>query len=249
MSDDGRNLSARTVLAGEFSEVAWIDGPRRGPAANRNTGAAAADGDVIIFLDDDCLPQPGLLVAYAQAFEATSLCAAEGRILADRPATRMDQVSPINENGGCFWSCNIALRRDFFEKTGGFDERFPAAAMEDVEFRERIRKMGTPIEFVSDALVLHPYRVMKGWKSLKQSAEAHAIYILFPECHLPLPSYSRATIEVLRNIIRNYLPKLVAHRGRGFLLKTLSLIHPFWCVRLMKNALRNGRRFGPLNHE
>ena len=51
----------------EFPMVRWNEGPRRGPAANRNFGARVADGEWLIFLDDDCNPRPGFLAAYLKA--------------------------------------------------------------------------------------------------------------------------------------------------------------------------------------
>ncbi len=245
VTDDARGDQAvETTLSQQFPHVRWTSGPGRGPAANRNHGASLATGELLVFLDDDCLPQPGLLAAYAKAFATDSLIAAEGRISADQPSTRMDHVAPINEHGGFFWSCNIALRRDFFSEVGGFDERFPRPAMEDVELRERIRSMGVTIKFISEALVLHPYRITTAWISLQRSAEAHAIYITLPHCHLPSPSYRRACKDTLRIIIRRYIPKLIAFRGRGWWRATLYLFGPIWNVHQMKKALRRQSREG-----
>src|SRR5690606_21029723 len=59
VSDDSRKQLATEILHHAFPAVKWIEGPKRGPAANRNAGAKVANGEVIVFLDDDCLPQPG----------------------------------------------------------------------------------------------------------------------------------------------------------------------------------------------
>lgn len=238
VSDDGRTMSARAELSAEFPDVVWVEGPRRGPAANRNTGAAAARGEVLVFLDDDCLPQPGLLSAYAAAFSDPTLNAAEGRIRSDRPHQRMDEEAPINETGGVFWSCNIAMRRDFFLQIGGFDERFPAAAMEDIELRERILRLGNKIPFFPEALVIHPLRLIRGWGFLRKRAEAHGIYILIPGCHLPPPSYRWAVWHTLRLFRRRFIPRFKELGGRGAWVSCRSLTLPIWSTWCMKKALR-----------
>jgi GT2 family glycosyltransferase len=242
VSDDGRKPCAKTVLANDFPHVRWIEGPQRGPAANRNAGAAAAQGEVIVFLDDDCLPQRDLLAAYARGFENPAIVAAEGRIRADREKRRMDEEAPVNEYGGCFWSCNIAIRRRFFQAIKGFDERFPCAAMEDVELRERIIRLSGPILFLPDALVIHPLRPLPRWSQYVYRIEAHAIYILIPGCHLPPPSYRGAAWNTLRILIRRFIPEFLKLRGRGSLKASRMLILPLLTTWQMKRSLRLGRK-------
>jgi glycosyltransferase involved in cell wall biosynthesis len=245
VSDDGTRTRAQSMLGADFPLVRWIAGPRRGPAANRNAGAARASGEVIIFLDDDCLPTPGLLSAYANAFTNPALLAAEGRIRADRAQIRMDEEAPVNEHGDCFWSCNIALRREFFLTIGGFDERFPSAAMEDVELRERIKRFGTTIPFLPDALVIHPLRRTGGWKELHMRARGHGIYAIIPGCHLPPPSYLSAIWGTLRVLRRRFLPGFIELRGRGALRASVGILLPFLSTYEMKKALRAARSQNP----
>ncbi len=242
VSDDGHYLSAQDALGMDFPGVCWVKGPQRGPAANRNAGAATAHGEVIIFLDDDCLPQPELLAAYATAFTDSHLLAAEGRIIPDRPPLRMDEEAPTNEKGGLFWSCNIAIRIDFFNRIGGFEEKFTTANMEDVELRERINRSGATITFLPNALVIHPLRRMKGWSSIRNEAKAHGVYILLPTCHLPSPSWRRSIWDTLRIIYRRFLPQLWTMRGRGWTRAGVQIFQILWCTWEMKKAQRNNQR-------
>jgi GT2 family glycosyltransferase len=67
------------------------------------------------------------------------------------------------------------VRRQLFCELGGFDESFPFAAMEDVDFRERLRDRGEHFEFVPDATVDHPPRYVAGVKELVRQHKS-AIY-------------------------------------------------------------------------
>ena len=102
VADDGSDAAACTLVASRHG-ARRIAGPRRGPAANRNAGAREARGEALVFLDDDCLPDRGVLAAYATFFaQSEEHRFAEGRILPDRARRRMDEEAPLNETGGCF---------------------------------------------------------------------------------------------------------------------------------------------------
>jgi GT2 family glycosyltransferase len=137
--------------------VRWVPGPRRGPGANRNSGARHARGEWLAFTDDDCLPEPQWLEAFVGALRpGTELY--EGRTTCRAGIRRPLDHSPVNENGGYLWSCNMLVGRACYEKLGGFDEAFPHAHMEDVDFRERALGAGYEFPFVRDAVVDHPPR-------------------------------------------------------------------------------------------
>lgn len=63
VTDDSPDDASHNIIDRDFPQVRWIQGPRRGPAANRNHGATKASGEWLLFLDDDCEPQPGWLKA------------------------------------------------------------------------------------------------------------------------------------------------------------------------------------------
>lgn len=157
VSDDARSEALASVLAERFPWARWTAGPGAGPAANRNHGARQARGRWLVFTDDDCIPAPGWLAAYARAF-AGGKKAFEGRVVSDPgPRSAWDEA-PVNPHGGCFWTCNVAVERAAFEACGGFDENYPYAAMEDVDLRTALERRGYAIAFLEDALVNHPAR-------------------------------------------------------------------------------------------
>ncbi|MEV8474132.1 glycosyltransferase [Streptomyces sp. NPDC051173] len=65
--DAGDHLSAVTREMGGPLPLRVVRGPRRGRAAARNAGAAAALAPRLVFLDDDVLVGPGFLAAHAGA--------------------------------------------------------------------------------------------------------------------------------------------------------------------------------------
>src|SRR5215216_2945474 len=65
--DDGVTSSAETLIKSDFPWARWLQGPRQGPAANRNCGASEASGDWFVFTDDDCLPSPQWLERFSEA--------------------------------------------------------------------------------------------------------------------------------------------------------------------------------------
>jgi len=158
VTDDGRGDSARGMVEAEFPWVRWTEGPGLGPAANRNHGAKLANGEWLVFVDDDCLPDAGWLGGFAEAMQIGNVGLLEGRtICPDRTEHPLEEVVE-NPRGGNFWSCNLAVRRADFERLGGFDEDFREPAQEDAEFAHRARARGVAAGFVEGALVAHPAR-------------------------------------------------------------------------------------------
>ena len=163
VSDDSADDTTRLLVEREFPCVHWVRGPRRGPAANRNHGARAASGEWIAFIDDDCEPQPGWLAAMARATANADVV--EGRTLAPGATDSPFEEHVENLHGGTLWSCNLAVRREAFERLGGFDEEFLEAGGEDMEFAWRVAHRGLRVSFASDALAHHPPRRI-GWRGL-----------------------------------------------------------------------------------
>lgn len=162
VSDDSKDRSAEYFCYNKFPWVRYVHGPMRGPAANRNNGARLAKGDWLVFTDDDCLPNTGWLKAYVGAIKLYPGCHAfEGAIVPDNwDLLKKDMAEcPVNTAGGCFWSANIMVQKDFFWQVGGFDEQFLIAAQEDQDLKDRIKNL-TEIIFISNSLIVHPVRII-----------------------------------------------------------------------------------------
>ena len=158
VSDDSVGDATRQLVEDRFPWARWVAGPRRGPAANRNRGASEARGTWLVFTDDDCLPSRQWMSALWRAAQEGSAHALEGKVISDPAPSNPWDEAPLNLEGGLFWSCNVAVRRDVFLAIGGFDENYRHAAMEDVDLRTTLQAAGRRILFVADAIVNHPSR-------------------------------------------------------------------------------------------
>ena len=178
VTDDARSPATRALLADRFPSVRYTEGPSRGPSANRNHGAAQAKGSWIVFTDDDTLPSREWLAAYARALEAQPDAEAlEGRTTCSAGFGTPMHYAPVNERGGLFWSCNIAVRADRFHSLGGFDEGFTVAHMEDQDLRERLRGAGVTIHWVPTAVVDHAPRRQPSGRALGLQRVAEVRYL------------------------------------------------------------------------
>ena len=165
VTDDGSHSTAEQLVREQYPWACWVEGPRRGPAANRNHGAANAQNEWLVFTDDDCLPSGIWLLSYTEAV-TNSASVYEGKTVCTAGVTSPIYQSPINLTGGCLWSCNFMIRSSLFREVDGFDTEFAMPAMEDIDLHERLSKRGEQGVFVETAVVDHPPRpIHSGWKS------------------------------------------------------------------------------------
>ncbi|HZL17411.1 MAG TPA: glycosyltransferase [Polyangia bacterium] len=175
VTDDGTTEATHTLIESRFAFARWTRGPQRGPAANRNHGASLATGEFVVFLDDDVDPSPKLLAAYRAAIQP-GVNVYEGRTTCRAGLRSPLEDSPVNEDGGRLWSCNLMLRRNLLNSVGGFDEAFPYPHLEDVAFRESLTALREQIVFVPDAVVDHPPRRQQSAKVLASHHESSFLY-------------------------------------------------------------------------
>jgi GT2 family glycosyltransferase len=226
VTDDGSQTTAEEMLRERYPWAKWVAGPRKGPAANRNNGAKYAQGEWLVFTDDDCLPDPQWLEAYVNAIAADSSCLVfEGRTYVDRPRSTLAETSPVNESGGYLWSCNFAIQKQLFESLAGFDERFPYADMEDVELRLRLLAIGHRFSFLKLASVCHPWRYKGGWTKFKQHRESTLLYLsIHPKeaTHINSIYYLR---YVYRLLVWETLAGITKYKMRGLKSHLIEIIY------------------------
>ncbi len=159
--------------------VVYLTEQKSGKSHALNTAITHARGNLLVFTDDDVLPSPGWLAAYAHAFSATDVDYAAGRIqpMWEAPPPRWltpalhgvlavqdggeqrltltgmhDQVMPIG--------ANMAVRRVVLDRIGGWNPQLgklknSLRTGEDHEFALKLVAAGFKGVYEPDASVLH----------------------------------------------------------------------------------------------
>lgn len=144
--------------------------PRPGSYAARNTGIAAARGEIIAFTDADCLPAPDWLEAGVRRLVAEPGCglvAGEIEVFCqDRERPTAAELYELHcggfpqrrfvEQDGFGATANLFATRAAIEAVGGFDATLLSAG--DVDFGERVRGAGHRLVYEPRAVVRHPAR-------------------------------------------------------------------------------------------
>jgi GT2 family glycosyltransferase len=164
----------------------YVVAPLRGVSRARNRGAAACGDavDVIAYLDDDALPEPGWLTGLAAEFADPAVMGVAGDV---RPASLATEAEWLFERvtrtpgramrrafdptttgwfratafGEIGIGANMAFRRMAFERWPGFDERMgygaPIGGGEEHDAFFRLIQAGHRVVYTPRAVVLHPH--------------------------------------------------------------------------------------------
>ena len=167
--DDGSSDGTRE-LARSFDLKLLSTGGRRGPAYARNLGAAAASGEILVFIDSDVCVHHDTLTRIVQAFEEDPKLDAILGSYDDLPAAP-EFVSKYRNLMHCyvhrharrktatFWSGCGAIRRSVFEQMAGFDESYTRPSVEDIELGSRLAAASKHVVLDPDLMVKH----LKRW--------------------------------------------------------------------------------------
>ena len=240
VTDDGDFEATDAWLRTTYPWARHVRGPQRGPAANRNAGARAALGAWLVFADDDIVPAPDWLAAYAAAAHRGDVL--EGQTTCNAGLVSPRFHAPENRTGGALWSCNFAVRRTTFIAVAGFDEGFAYPHMEDADLRERLRAAGHALTWVPEAQVDHPPRRLPSGARMGAFREAEVRYLY--KHGAPRPVRWR----LIRNITLSRLVN-VRRRAKGLdsLLALWALAGEVWHVLLHGAAWEraSAREFPP----
>jgi GT2 family glycosyltransferase len=165
--DNGSKALPHAVLA-RHPGVRLLSEPTPGPGPARNTGVAAAQGDVLLFIDADCRAAPGWLEAAIAAVSAGGTRAVVGgdvRVPFVDPArpTAIEAFEAVFgyrqqmyiERKGFSATCNMAMHRAVFDAVGPFSA---IGLAEDLDWGRRAVAAGFAIAYVPAMRVHHPAR-------------------------------------------------------------------------------------------
>ena len=167
VADDGSEEDISAVVAAATGlDVHYHrrERDRFGAGQARNLAAAAAEGDVLAFLDSDCLVGQDFISGHASwhtSGKETVLIGGRSRAvmgskddLADyrkRLRRRTAGLQNGNEIFRSFVTANVSLPLELFREVGGFDERFHRWGGEDTELGWRLWNAG--VVFLDDESV------------------------------------------------------------------------------------------------
>ena len=137
----------------------------------RNLAAEKAGGDILAFIDSDCICTPQWLNQLIPAFNDPCVAAVGGQIDSVYKDSALDQYETVKSSlimgnrekqsqpsDQLFYvpSCNLLVKRDVFLKAGGFNERLYVG--EDVDLCLRLQDAGHCIEFRPQGRIYHKHR-------------------------------------------------------------------------------------------
>ncbi len=176
--DDGSTDNTPEIAA-RFQSARYIREPNRGLSVARNTGIAAATGEIVAFTDDDCRPDEDWLHYLVGDLLRSDFAAIGGHNFLppdDSPVAAAVAASPggpahvmlTDREAEHIPGCNMAFYKWALDEIGGFDPVFRKAG-DDVDVCWRLQARGREIGFSHAGFVWHYRRAtMKAY--LKQQA-------------------------------------------------------------------------------
>ena len=174
-SDDG-SAAALRALETPFP-LAVIEQENQGAAQARNVGARAANGEILLFLDDDMEAEPGLLAAHERSHrEGADLVVGDMPLHPDSPPSllswgvgfwaqsRRERLTAPGAEPGLddLLTGQMSISRESFDRLGGFDTSFTREGLfggEDIDFGYRVVKAGLRVAFNPEAISFQYYDV------------------------------------------------------------------------------------------
>lgn len=166
--DDG-SIDTTSDILKTFERVIYVRQPNAGPAAARNRGAKLAGGEILFFTDADCIPRSDWIRRVIACFDAEKIDVAAGSYGIANPESRLARCVHqeilyrhehlMGEWIDVFGSYNAAVRKEVFDRLGGFDENYRFPSGEDNDLSYRLRQAGVRIRFVKEAKVDHAHPV------------------------------------------------------------------------------------------
>ncbi len=240
---DNASKDERTMLVARRAGVDYIREDRPGLDIARNAGATRAEGDIVVYTDDDVVIHPHWLQRIVAAFDADDIMAVTGLVLPaeleteaqytferywsfGRGYARIDfgkNFFARYRNYGCpAWEigagANMAFRKTIFDEIGLFDERLDVGAAGcsgDSEYWYRILAHGWRCRYEPTAVVFHYHR--RTFEGLARQLEA----------------YMRGHVTAL-------LVQFERTRQYGNL-RRIFVSMPFWYARRLLKRLLRGR--------
>jgi mycofactocin glycosyltransferase len=168
---DDASWDHSAAVARRFGVRLIVQPCNRGQSAARNSGAAMARGDIIAFLDSDCVARPEWLRELVPYFQDRRVAVVGGFVdtyYHEKRIDRYEQVcSALNMgpdaaigrgSNAVFYvpTCNMLISRKVYQQAAGFDESLRVG--EDVDLCWRLMAAGHRLLYIPKGRVLHKHR-------------------------------------------------------------------------------------------
>ncbi len=136
----------------------------------RNIGAQVAESDILVFIDDDAIPQKDWLSNHISAYEDTTIGCVGGMFMDENAKGILSVPAKYDYNSGEYFTdfgCktkqftisvpggNCSVRKDIWKEIR-FDKSYKANAyFEEVDFAFRVKKQGWKILYEPNACIIH----------------------------------------------------------------------------------------------
>lgn len=163
-------------IIGVDPRVRLLHEPRRGSYAARNTGVAAATGEVLAFTDSDCIPRPDWLRRGVAALRRDPPPDAIGGAITiffshgTEPRSGPEHFEALNEfqqqkyieEWSFAATANVFVTREVFDRVGPFNPELKSGG--DTDWGNRLVAAGGRLVFAPAVVVDHPAR--SSWREL-----------------------------------------------------------------------------------
>ncbi len=166
---DDSSTDATYQVAHSLGAICLRTHRQSGPALARNLGAEAALGEILFFLDSDCLVHTDTTRLIEAAFAADpALDALMGSYdTAPEDPGFLSQYRNLmhcfyhrhgKREASTFWGACGAIRKECFFAAGGFDTSFVRPSIEDIEFGARLKRRGAKLMLDPSIQIKHRKR-------------------------------------------------------------------------------------------
>ncbi len=164
VDDASSDRTAR--IASEFDcKLISLD-ETKGAATARNTGAAQANAEILVFIDSDVIVEGDFLARFKETFDKTNADSVVGmysrEIIFSNPLSVYKNLFlHFNQDNDSmrFWSGCAAIKKDVFFKLEGFNEKKKGSlASEDTELGYALSASGYKIEIDRKICVRHNHK-------------------------------------------------------------------------------------------
>lgn len=187
-----------------------------GRSEARNRGAQTASGEIVIFLDCDCIPERGFLAAHLDALSNGAI-ASTGHVTGidngfwSRYQVLASERRKRKYDAGTQYvgtSSNLAVKRSVFQSLNGFDTGYRKYGFEDRDFLIRVADLGQ-IAWADDATVQHRDALTLSQVSEKMREVGTHSSILFSSRHPnAYEELGYASIDVEKNKLARVISPL-----------------------------------------